>query len=384
MTGLFRIVYLMGRGALKVVLQFVFAVYYVSLYHLWENPRAKLGAGLSVYPGSSCPSGLWCVYAVRLGNQISKNLVTSLMCLQGTGYNVVLINNGRLSRKLVEAYLPYCHTVILKPPGGRDFGGYKWGTRFLRTVGDGNHVDQVIYCNDSIFVRPSAFEQLLNRIKQLDEDYIGVTETFEIHYHVQSWFFAISGRIFNAPFYQAYWDNYKAYSHRQHCINNGEVRISKYLLGSGVLPHLLYTQSSILDLIFDGTVEEVLSKVMMFFRPHEYTRLMDTIRDIAFSDTAGMPLVSGFLKREILERLAMANTMHNVNLVLLKFTAFPFLKKDLVHRAQYFVTQVDNSIAGWAGADAAELPEILAYYRYRDSLRWQHSFSALLARLGVA
>ena len=384
MIGLFRVVYLIGRGALKILLQFVFALFYISLYHLWEHPRAKLGAGLLVYPGSSCRSGLWCVYAVRLGSQISKNLVTSLTCLQRAGYNTVLVNNGRLSGKLVDAYLPYCHTVIQKPPGGRDFGGYQWGTRFLRGLGDDNQVDQVIYCNDSIFVRPTSFEQLLNRIKQLNEDYIGITETFEIHYHVQSWFFAISGRIFDAPFYRTFWDHYRPYSHRQHCINNGEVRMSKFLLGCGVLPYLLYTQSAILDLIFDGTVEEALSKVMMFFRPHEYTRLVETIRNIAFSDSGGMPLVSGFLKREILERLAMANTMHNVNLVLLKFTGFPFLKKDLVHRAQYFVSQVDNSIGDWSGVDAAELPEILAYYRYRDSLRWQHSFSALLARLGVA
>jgi hypothetical protein len=384
MTSLFRVVYLLGRGILKLVLQVAFAIFYICLYHLWENPRARLGVGLSVYPGSSCRGGLWCVYAVRLGNQVSRNLVTSLICLQRAGYNTVLINNGRLPAKLVDACLPYCHTVILKPTGGRDFGGYKWGTQFLRDLGDDNHIDQVIYCNDSIFVRPSVFEQLLNRLKQLNEDYIGITETFEIHYHVQSWFFAISGRIFSTPFYRAFWTHYKAYSHRQHCINNGEVRMSKFLLGSGVLPYLLYTQSGILDLIFDGTAEEALSKVMMFFRPHEYTRLMDTIRNIAFSDTAEMPLVGSFLKREILEKLAMANTMHNVNLILLKFTAFPFLKKDLVHRAQYFVSQVDNSIGDWSGIDADELPEILAYYRYRDSLRWQHSFSALLARLGVA
>ncbi len=121
----------------------------------------------------------------------------------------------------------------------------------------------------------------------------------------------------------------------------------------------------------------------MFYRPHEYARLMDTIRDIAFAGITDTQLVVNFLRRELLERLAMANTMHNVNLLLLRFTAFPFLKKDLVHRAQYFVTQVDNSIADWSGVDAEELPEILAYYRYRDLLRWQHSFSAMLARLGV-
>ncbi len=189
---------------------------------------------------ASCPSGnafgggLWCVYAVRQTNQVSKNLVSCLICLRRAGYNTVLINNGRLCDKLVDAYLPYCHTVILKPCGGRDFGGYKWGTQFLASLGENTRIDQVIYCNDSIFIRPSAFEQLLNRIKQLDHDYIGITETFEIHHHVQSWFFAISARIYHSPFYKAFWNSYKSYSHREHCINNGEVKISKVLLGSGV------------------------------------------------------------------------------------------------------------------------------------------------------
>lgn len=153
---------------------------------------------------------------------------------------------------------------------------------------------------------------------------------------------------------------------------------------AGVIPHLLYTQSAILDLIFAGTLDDSLGKLMMFFRPHEYTTLIETIQNIAFAQHADSRPVVDFLKREVLERLAMANTMHNANLMLIKSTAFPFLKKDLVHRAQYFVSQVDNSIADWTGRDADELPEILAYYRYRDSLRWQHSFSAMLARLGVA
>jgi hypothetical protein len=383
MISLIRVIYLVARGTLKIFLQFAFAIFYVTLYHLWEHPKAKLGIGLRVHQGTSFGGGLWCVYAVRQTNQVSKNLVSCLICLRRAGYDTVLINNGRLSDKLVDAYLPYCHTVILKPCGGRDFGGYKWGTQFLASLGKNTRIDQVIYCNDSIFIRPTAFEQLLNRIKQLDHDYIGITETFEIHHHVQSWFFAISARIYHSPFYKAFWDSYKSYSHRVHCINNGEVKISKLLLGSGVLPHVLYTQSSILDLIFAGTLDDALSKVMMFFRPHEYARLMDTIRDIAFAGISDTQLVVNFLRRELLEKLAMANTMHNVNLLLLRFTGFPFLKKDLVHRAQYFVTQVDNSIADWSGVDAEELPEILAYYRYRDSLRWQHSFSAMLARLGV-
>lgn len=384
MIRLFRLLYLAGRGTLTIFLQIVFATFYITLYYVWENPRAKLKVGLRDYLGTSIDNGLWCIYAVRLGNDVSKNLITCLICLQRAGYNVILVNNGPLSDTSAAACLPYCHTVIAKPYGGRDFGGYKWGTQFLAGLGKDNQIHQVIYCNDSIFMRPSTFAQLLDRIKQSNHDYIGMTETFEIHYHVQSWFFAVSGPIFGAPYFENFWKNYRAYSHRRHCINNGEVKLSKFLLGRGVVPYLLYTQSAILDMMFEGTLEKSLSRLMMYFRPHEYTKLAETIQHIAFAEVADTQLVTNFLKREVLEDLAMTNTMHNVNLILLEFTSFPFLKKDLVHRAQYFVSQVDYCLANWSGVDAEELPEISAYFRYRDSLRWQHSVSAMLARLGVA
>jgi hypothetical protein len=384
MTRFFQLLYLAGRQTLTIVLQLAFATFYITLYYVWQNPRMKRRIGLREYPGTSFDNGLWCIYAVRVGNAVSKNLITCLTCLQRAGYNVILVNNGRLSDRSAAACLPYCHTVIARPYGGRDFGGYKWGTQFLADLGDDIQVEQVIYCNDSIFLRPSSFAQLLDRMKQSNQDYIGMTETFEIHYHVQSWFFAISGQVFRSKYFSGFWINYKSYSHRRHCINNGEVKLSKFLINRGVMPHLLYTQSAILDAMFEGTLDKSLSRLMMYFRPHEYRKLTETIEHVAFAHVAGTQLATSFVKRKVLEELAMANTMHYVNLILLEFTTFPFLKKDLVHRAQYFVSQVDYCLANWSGVDADELPEILAYFRYRDSLRWQHSLSAMLARLGVA
>jgi hypothetical protein len=94
-------------------------------------------------------------------------------------------------------------------------------------------------------------------------------------------------------------------------------------------------------------------------------------------------IASSFLRHDITELLARSNTMNAANLVLLKFTDFPFLKKDLVYRGQYPLYQMETVVGGWVGEDAEHAREILAYFRRRGTLRSRVSPPALLARLGV-
>jgi Rhamnan synthesis protein F len=383
MGRLFQILYRIARTLFILTFRWLFSIYYVLFYYIFEMPRARMGIGFRRHPGTPGITGLWCIFAISQRTQISKNLITFLSCLQRVGYNVILINNGPSSNELVTAYLPYCHTVIEKPSGGRDFGGYKWGTEFLRRMTDGGKIDQVIYCNDSIFIRPSTFEQLLQTTKQMNDDYIGITEVFQYHYHVQSWFFVISGRVFGSSEFHGFWQKYIPYSSRTHSINKGEAGISKHLMQYGVYPRLLYTQSMILDLIFTGTTAETLERFMVFFSPGEYRGLRQTMENIAIVQTSDQQTVMSSLKRGVMERIALSNTAHMTNLLLLKCSTFPFLKKDLVYRAQYFFSQVDSSMDHWTGDDAMHVAEILGYFRARGSLRWQHSPAAMLARMGI-
>jgi hypothetical protein len=89
------------------------------------------------------------------------------------------------------------------------------------------------------------------------------------------------------------------------------------------------------------------------------------------------------LRRDILEQIGMSNTMHTANLILIRYTAFPFLKKDLVYRGDYLFSQIQEAIAEWVAEDAAYLTEIFAYFRSRGTLQRQYSPSAILARMGL-
>ncbi len=381
MESLVRSIQRFVRFFVEFALKFIFATFYRLTYYVVELPSAKFGTIRVTESGVFLQTGLWCIFATSLNNRPSNNLVTFLMCLKQVGYNVLLINNGQRSDELVKILLPQCHSVVTRPYGGRDFGSYKCGTKMLREMNQ--EIQQIIYCNDSIFIRPSTLQQLLERIKQLNQDYIGITETYANSYHVQSWFFALSGRLFNSADFQRFWLSYKPMSYRLHCISNGEIGVSTHLSKSGIHPHSLYTQSMVVSLIFNGTLTEALERLLMLYGPQEFAGLRDTIRQMTFGEIGNERTAHDFLKREVMESLGRSNTMNAANLVLLDLTEFPFLKKDLVYRGQYMITQIDYTVGRWVGDDAKQVEEILSYVHSRGSLWWQYSFRAFLGRIGI-
>src|SRR5215472_15756150 len=214
MTLLLRAIYRLLRTiyrrlcfCLELSFRCAFVIYFFLAYVLVEKPMRVLQIGYRVHAGMPQPTGLWCIFAVAQAGRVSRNLIAILGCLKTAGYNVVLVNNGTLSPELVRSLLSHCHSVIERPRGGRDFGGYKWATNsVVGALGKNDEITQVIYCNDSIFVRPSHFKLLLDRIKQINEDYIGITDSFDPIYHVQSWFFVTSGRLFLSSEFQQFWE----------------------------------------------------------------------------------------------------------------------------------------------------------------------------------
>jgi len=384
LTSLLRSIIWVLRLGVELTSRSVLLIYFLLVYFIVEKPRWRSVASHQVHLGTGQRTGLWCIFAIAQGRRISQNLIAFLSCLKAAGYNVILVNNGRLSPSLISSFLPHCHSVIERPHGGRDFGGYKWGTNVLLNMQhENNEIAQVIYCNDSNFIRPSHFKWLLDNLKQMDEDYIGVTDSFDPSYHVQSWFFVTSGELFRSPAFQRYWQGYTPLSYRPHCIKKGEIGISAYLSKQGYSPRPLYTQAQILDLIARGTVAEAVGRTIFGLNPDYYRNVAATMQGMASSAGAESDIALSFLKRDLMETIGLSNTMNTTNLILLKYTGFPFLKKDLVYRGNYLFSQIEIATADWAGEDADHLPEIFAYFRARGTLRGQRSPAAILARMGL-
>lgn len=373
-------IYRLLRCSAEYVCRKVASFYYVLRYFMVEARNRLPDQDVRAETGTLLSTGLWCIVAIHQRGQVCQNLTAFVKRLQHSGYNVILINDGPCSREMISGLLRYSYAVISRSEGGRDFGSYKLATQFLRQLGV--PIEQVIYCNDSIFVRPSTVERLLVRIKHMHDDFIGVTDTYAPTYHVQSWFFAVSGELFNSGKFQTFWNRYRPISYRLHCINRGEIALSQHLGKFGVHPRVLYTQEAAGDLIFDGTLEEAIARLRLL-APYEYHTLADTIAQIACVEAGHQHAALSLLKTEVSEQLSKSNTMNATNLIFLSLTEFPFLKKDLVYRGQYLMSQIESIVGRWAGEDSEHTQAILTYFRDRGSLRHRYSPMALLARFGV-
>ena len=88
---------------------------------------------------------------------------------------------------------PYCYTIVTRK-AGRDFGSWAVGASALNALLD--ELDEVLLLNDSIIALESdVLDGLLTRARDMGADAVGVTESYERQYHLQSYFIWLGQRI---------------------------------------------------------------------------------------------------------------------------------------------------------------------------------------------
>jgi hypothetical protein len=362
--------------------------YFVARYYLVERRQQSHSRCYSGERRSE--TGLWCIFAVWQSEPISPNLIAAFERLNDAGYNIVLINNGPLPGAAASALLHYCHTFFTKPHGGRDFGSYQFATAWLHRTVPAAEIRQVLYCNDSVFIRPSRFAALLARLRDRDSLYIGVTGSSERFYHVSSWFFAVSGVVFDHPGFHEFWRRYTPFSSRTYVIRRGEIGLSQALSKLHIDPEILFTAEAAVDECFKTETPRVIQAVARLssiwlwdqqLRP--YFSNLEYAEPTA-SGKGELPLLSKeFLRRRLIDYSDSENNMNFYNLFYAEYCDLPFLKKDLVYRGQYLIAQIEEVVGRWEGCDRQHVPEVLGYFRSRSAIRWIHGLRGYLTRHGI-
>jgi hypothetical protein len=365
-----RLFELLRRRVLSVALQ----IFYRLKYYLIERQqqsRSRRHDGTARHD-----SGLWCIFAYRQGATVSQNLLAYIGVLNDCGYNILLVNNGPLSARHIELFQSRCHTLVAKYYGGRDFGCFQYGTKLLQELAASRPILQVIYCNESVFVRPSQLSKTVERIRQSRAPHIGLTGTWESAYHVSSWLFSVSGELFRDPAFQQFWADYLPISSRTHAIWYGEIGLSAHLQRHGIQPEILYPPQLVGDLCVSLDSDRLcramprLSSVTLWYQ----------LRDrMSATDMVGREI----LRRIVLDQGELHNTSNLYNLLLVEFCDFPFLKKDLVFRNDYSLSQIEEVLRNWDGEDHQHVAEIVGFFRSRGAMRWRRGIRGVLIKEGL-
>jgi hypothetical protein len=255
------------------------------------------------------------------------------LCLffQSQGIDVIFLTTkvSDESREWVEKNLS---GLLVRKNFGRDFGAWKDGIAFLNNKSLFSECSQLYLINDSLLLlghnlTNSQFQSKF--IYDTDTDVIGLTESWQQAYHLQSYFLKFNKGVIHSEIFCDYWLSYPLINSRLFSIENGEIGLSQIMLKNGYNLKAIYP---ILELLKKDNIE-------LFF---------------SIFDVLSIPMLSD-LKKNLLDEFfeinfTDMNTSHRLWPLLLVIGC-PVLKRDLIEKnpenlisMQYFMYLVEKYI----------------------------------------
>lgn len=243
----------------------------------------------------------WCVFSHFDPNgRVEPYVLQYLSELNRCGLGVVVVSTSRqLDDASIDALKRVASVAILRDNVGYDFGSYKVGIDLLRE--QGIEPRQLLLTNDSVFGPFHSLNQVFTDAQSYD--LYGMTDSFDFHYHLQSFFIIYGERVLKSQDFWNFWDQVEFIDanepgFKQQIILRYEVGGSQYFLEKGFRIGSAYPFTAVLSRAFDDYLNQLRSIQdvpgssirplhIQFNATH---RFWNTLLDIGFP----------FLKRELL------------------------------------------------------------------------------------
>lgn len=149
--------------------------------------------------------------------------------------------------------------LLIRKNIGRDFGAWKDGISFLKRKSFFEECSELYLINDSLLIIGDYLEDVEFQDKFINDrktDVIGLTESWQKAYHLQSYFLKFNRNVLCSKIFSSYWSNFPLINSRLFSIENGEIGISQMLLKNGYSLKPLYPIS---ELLKKDVIEKFLS-----------------------------------------------------------------------------------------------------------------------------
>ena len=163
---------------------------------------------------------------------IDDCVVYYLHGLAAIGCDIVFVTTANdIQPEEVEKINHICAQVIIKENVGYDFGA--WRTGLMENMGFIENYEHLILCNDSVYAPLDDFSSVFMRMNDKKLDAWSITDSFEVAYHMQSYFLVFSKRTFTDAAFYDFWNNYLVYKEKRNIIEKYEIGLSKLLVKKG-------------------------------------------------------------------------------------------------------------------------------------------------------
>jgi hypothetical protein len=158
--------------------------------------------------------------------------------LTDAGFVVLVMHSaGMLNPHLGEIDCGDCF-LYCKRNLGYDFGSWATGIYAIADLLAG--LEEMVLINDSIIGLQFDIAGVLEQVRRRGADLVGLTDSYERAYHLQSYFLWLGPRICRSSLLEVFMARYPFTSEKEVAIKEGEVGLSRFLLEHGFTAKALY------------------------------------------------------------------------------------------------------------------------------------------------
>ncbi|QCB46338.1 rhamnan synthesis F family protein [Hydrogenophaga sp. PAMC20947] len=250
----------------------------------------------------------FCVYSHFDPNgKLARYVKFYLEEITACGYDIIFVSTSQMVSDSDCKYLDnLCFKTLFRQNVGYDFSSYRKGIEVL--FESGIQVDCLLIANDSVFGPISNLRSIMVQMENHVAEMVGLTDSFDLSYHIQSYFIHFKGNLLSSQVFRNFWDSVTLIDNttpnfKQEIINRYEVGGTQYFISKGYKVAALFPFSDLLEQHFSAVLKilknssmvagvEPISEFDLQFRlnaTHYYWRYLIEI---------GLP----FIKRELLTK----------------------------------------------------------------------------------
>ncbi len=191
-----------------------------QLLSIWPEREIALGARVALF-----------AHFHRRG-AVYDHVLHYVSELAANGFSVIFVSNsGRLAPDAVDRLRPLCAAVLVRRNIGYDFGAWREAIELLGLPRP--NTDMVVLANDSVYGPLLPIGETLGRIDFDQSAVWGLTESWQMGYHLQSYFLAFGPRALHNPAWARFWQAVRPAPSKHWVIRQYELGLSQAMIRAG-------------------------------------------------------------------------------------------------------------------------------------------------------
>lgn len=157
--------------------------------------------------------------------QFDETFLFYLEELRNNSFDIIVITTSdSLEQNSTGKCLKYAHSILRRSNIGLDFASWRCAIEYYNII---NNYESLLLTNDSIIGPLFPLKKYLDTFSKKKHTICGLTDSFEKHHHIQSYFLYFNNDLLKSDFFKTFLSTIKVLKNKDMIIRNYEIGLSK-------------------------------------------------------------------------------------------------------------------------------------------------------------